>query len=115
MHSHLLDLMSQPTVVMCVCCRLPVLRENEQLFRIVELLQHVGDKLAPPAFASTELHQQQASMKTDLGRPTDTEVLEKLFTGFSMEGALEHRGNRVSWQQVNKEINKSKVKKIIRI
>lgn len=66
------------------------------MFRIVELLQYVGEKLAPPALASTELHQQQAGMKTDLRRPTDAKVFEELLTGLGMEGALEHRGHRVA-------------------
>lgn len=35
---------------------LPVLGEDEQLFWVVELLQYVGEELAPPALASTELH-----------------------------------------------------------
>lgn len=75
---------------------LPVLGEDEQLLRVVELLQYVGEELAPPALTSTQLHQQQAGVKTDLRCPTDAKVFEKLLTGLGMEGTLEHRGHRVA-------------------
>ena len=68
----------------------PVLREDEQLLRVVELLQDVGEELAPPALSSTQLNQQQASVETDLRRPTDAEVFEELLTGLGMEGTLQH-------------------------
>lgn len=69
---------------------LPVLGKDEQLFRVVELLQYIREELAPPALASTKLHQQQAGMKSDLGRPTDAKMFEELLTGLGMECALEH-------------------------
>lgn len=75
---------------------LPVLGKDEQLFRVVELLQYIREELAPPALASTKLHQQQASMKSDLGRPTDAKMFEELLTGLGMECALEHRGDRMA-------------------
>lgn len=75
---------------------LPVLGEDEQLLRVVELLQYIREKLAPPVLASTKLHQQKASMKTDLGGTTDTKVFEKLLACLGMEGTLEHRGYRVA-------------------
>lgn len=68
----------------------PVLREDEQLLRVVELLQDVGEELAPPALSSTQLNQQQAGVETDLRRPTDAEVFEELLTGLGMEGTLQH-------------------------
>jgi len=75
---------------------LPILREDEQLFRVVELLQDVGEELAPPALAAAELHQQQAGVKTDLRSPADAKVFEELLTGLGMEGTLEHRGHSVT-------------------
>lgn len=75
---------------------LPILREDEQLFRVVELLQDVGEELAPPALATAELHQQQAGVKTDLRSSADAKVFEELLTGLGMEGTLEHRGHSVT-------------------
>ena len=75
----------------------PVLGEDKQLFRVVELLQHVGEELAPPALAATQLHQQQAGVEADLGCAADTQVLEELLARLVVEGALQHRRHRVAW------------------
>lgn len=69
---------------------LPVLRKNKQLLRVVELLKHIGEELSPPALASTQLHQQQAGVQTDLWCSADAEVFEELLAGLSVEGALQH-------------------------
>ena len=68
----------------------PVLGEDEQLLRVVELLQDVREELAPPALPSTQLHQQQARVQTDLGRAADAQVLEELLAGLRVERALQH-------------------------
>lgn len=77
---------------------LPVLRKDKELFWIVEFLQNIGKELTPPALASTELHQQQTSVKPNFRCPTDTKVFEEFLTGLGMEGTLEDRGHWVAWK-----------------
>lgn len=69
---------------------LPVLRENKQLFRVVELLQDIRQELAPPPLASTQLHQQQTCMQTDLRSSADAQLLEELFTSLCVKRVLQH-------------------------
>lgn len=66
---------------------LPVLREDEQLLRVIELLQDVGKELTPPALCPTQLHQQQAGVQADFGRPADAQLLKELLACLSMKCA----------------------------
>lgn len=69
---------------------LPVLREDEKLLGVVELLKDVGQELAPPPLASTQLHQQQTSMQTDLRSSTDAQLLKELLARLGMKRVMQH-------------------------
>lgn len=69
---------------------LPVLREDKKLLGVVELLQDVGQELAPPPLASTQLHQQQTSMQTDLRSSADAQLLKELLTRLGVKRVLQH-------------------------
>lgn len=69
---------------------LPVLREDEQLLRVVKLLQDIGQELAPPPLTSTQLHQQQTRVQTDLRSPTDTQLLKELLARLGMKRVLQY-------------------------
>lgn len=74
---------------MCVCV-LPVLWKDEQLFGVVELLQDVGDELTPPGLGSTQLHEQQAGVQSDLRSTADTQLLKELLTHLRLEHTPQH-------------------------
>lgn len=71
-------------------CVLPVLWEDEQLLRVVELLQDVGDELTPPALGSTQLYEQQAGVQSDLRSTADTQLLKELLAHLRLEHSPQH-------------------------
>lgn len=81
---------------------IPILREDQKLFRVVEFLQYVREKLTPPPLRTTKLHQKEASVQPNFWGSTYTQVLEKFFTGLSVECVLEHGWHRMPFKEEKK-------------